>query len=153
MKSWLIQAGFGMGTVAIVATLLASCPAEAGRHSLGGPVEATVVEVLDGDTFFAEAYVWPGQVIEVNVRIRGIDAPEMKSRCSSEHQAALRARDALSKLVASGVVRLSNIGGAKYFGRVLADVETFEGEIVAQSLLDRALVRSYGGGRRAGWCT
>jgi endonuclease YncB( thermonuclease family) len=25
-----------------------------------GPVEATVIEIIDGDTFLAEAHVWPG---------------------------------------------------------------------------------------------
>lgn len=127
-------------------------PAEARkRRDFPGPVEATVVSVLDGDTFLAEAHVWPGQVIEVNIRVRGIDAPEMKGRCEAEHAAALKARDALAELVGDSV-RISNIGGAKYYGRVLADVETRAGEAVAGHLLSRALVRPYRGGRRAGWC-
>jgi micrococcal nuclease len=67
--------------------------------------------------------------------------------------AALRARDALSGLLAGGDVKLSNIGGAKYCGRVLADVQTVEGSFVAENLLGRAVVRSYNGGRRAGWCS
>jgi micrococcal nuclease len=49
-------------------------------------------------------------------------------------------------------VRISNIGSAKYYGRVLADVETQAGEFVAGQMLERALVRPYDGGRRAGWC-
>src|SRR5262245_32091859 len=93
------------------AALLAASAAEARRsHHFDGPVEATVIEVLDGDTFLAEAHIWPGQVIEVNVRIRGIDAPEMKSRCETEHLLALRARDALSGILGGSDVKLSNIG-------------------------------------------
>jgi endonuclease YncB( thermonuclease family) len=134
------------------AALIASPGHARPRHSFDGPVEATVVEVLDGDTFLADAHIWPGQIIEVHIRIRGIDAPEMKSRCETEHLAALRARDALSNLLGGGNVKLSNIGGAKFYGRVLADVQTVEGQSVAESLLELALVRSYNGGRRAGWC-
>jgi endonuclease YncB( thermonuclease family) len=153
MDSRMYHAKSRLAVTLVGAAALLASPADAkGRRSFDGPVEAIVVEVLDGDTFRAEAHVWPGQVIEMNVRIRGIDAPEMKSRCETEHLAALQARDALSGLLGGDVVKLSNIGGAKYYGRVLADVETAEGEAVAESLLDRALVRSYHGGRRAGWC-
>lgn len=130
------------------------CPGLASEHSgpFAGPVEASVVHVLDGDTFVADAFVWPGQTIRVNVRIRGIDAPEMKSRCAGEHLAAEKAREALAALLGDGGVSISNIAGAKYYGRVLADVTTPSGVDVAPELISAALVRPYGGGRRAGWC-
>jgi endonuclease YncB( thermonuclease family) len=88
----------------------------------------------------------------VNVRIRGVDAPEMKSRCPTEHAAALAARDVLSRLLGGGSVSIFNIAGAKYYGRVLADVVTGSGANVAPALLSAAVVRPYHGGRRAGWC-
>ena len=118
----------------------------------GGPVEAVVVKVLDGDTFVADATVWPGQTIRVNIRIRGIDAPEMKARCDAERLAALRARDELVLLLGHDPVAITNIAGAKYYGRVLADVANAQGEQVGPLLVDRDLARAYGGGRREGWC-
>jgi endonuclease YncB( thermonuclease family) len=133
------------------ALALAGKPALAAKL-FHGPVEATVLEVLDGDTFLAEALVWPGHAVRVNVRIRGIDAPEMKARCRAERAAAERARDALAVLFGDGPVAISNIAGAKYYGRVLADVTTADGQGVASVLLGEELVRPYGGGRRAGWC-
>ncbi len=136
-----ILAAWGLGMV----------PALAGQ-GFAGPVAARVVEVLDGDTFVADALVWPGQTIRVNIRIRGIDAPEMKSRCAGEHSAALEARDVLADLLQDGEVSISNIGSAKYYGRVLADVATRDGEDVGPILLDLGLARPYWGGRRAGWC-
>lgn len=125
----------------------------AGAHTenLTGPVEARILRVLDGDTFEAEARVWPGHSVRVNVRIRGIDAPEIKSRCGAERRAALEARAALSELLGERV-SLWNIGSAKYYGRVLADVETAEGTPVVPFMLSRGLARPYEGGRRAGWC-
>ncbi len=116
-----------------------------------GPVEASIVRVLDGDTFEAEALVWPGQSVRVNIRIRGIDAPEMKSRCTAEHLAALEARATLAALLGDRVA-ISNIGGAKYYGRILADVETPDGVPIVAIMLARGLARPYDGGRRRGWC-
>ena len=130
---------------------LGSLPASAAKL-FHGPVEAVVVEVLDGDTFLAEALVWPGHTVRVNVRIRGIDAPEMKARCDGERAAAERAREALASLFGGGPVAISNIASAKYYGRVLADVATPDGMQVARRMLDDQLVRPYGGGRRSGWC-
>lgn len=117
-----------------------------------GPVEANVVDVIDGDTFLADALVWPGQSLRINIRIRGIDAPEMKSRCQTEHDAALRARDGLVDILGVQPILISNIAGAKYYGRVLADVVAANGKEVAEEMILRSLVRPYGGGKRAGWC-
>ena len=131
----------------------ASASASAGENDVfTGPVRAKVLKVLDGDTFSADALVWPGHTVRVNVRIRGVDAPEMKSRCAAERLAALEARDELSGLIGSAGVSISNIGGAKYYGRVLADVATEDGTAIAQTLIERALARPYGGGKRQGWC-
>jgi micrococcal nuclease len=106
-----------------------------------GPVEATVLGVLDGDTFLAEA-----------LRIRGIDAPEKRARCAREQAAAARARDALQGMIGDGPVFLTNIASAKYYGRVLADVSTPEGGAVATRMLGGAFVRQYAGGLRESWC-
>lgn len=127
-------------------------PQPAGAAQFKGPVEARVVQVLDGDTFLADAHVWPGQSVRVNIRIRGIDAPEMKSRCLAERSAALEARAVLADLLGGGRISISNIGGAKYYGRVLADVDTEGGEAVSEILLTLRLVRPYWGGRRESWC-
>jgi endonuclease YncB( thermonuclease family) len=145
MESW-------VGLVVLsCAAALAYTPAAAAKL-FRGPVEAVVVEVLDGDTFLAEAFVWPGHTVRVNVRIRGIDAPEMKARCEAERVAALKAREALASLFGEGPVAISNISGAKYYGRVLADVTTSDGNAVASVLLGESLVRPYDGGRRDPWC-
>jgi micrococcal nuclease len=121
-------------------------------ETFAGPVEARVISVLDGDTFLAEARVWPGHTVRVNIRIRGIDAPEKRARCTAERAAAQAAREALHALIGEGPVRLSNIASAKYFGRVLADVETIGGLQLAKGMLAAELVRPYRGGRRESWC-
>ncbi len=129
----------------------ASLPASA-AELFAGPVEARVLRVIDGDTFLAEALVWPGHSVRVAVRIRGIDAPEMRSRCAAEKAAAREARAALAGLLGDGRVTVSNIGGAKYYGRVLADVADAEGRAVGPALLRLGLARPYDGGRRDAFC-
>jgi len=132
--------------------LLLAAPAAGAREDvLRGPIGADVVRVIDGDTFVADAHVWPGQTIRVSVRIRGIDAPELHSRCGRERAAAERSRQALEAMLAASPIEITNIGGGKYYGRVLADVAA-GGRPVADALLARELARAYHGGHRVRYC-
>lgn len=131
---------------------LAACAGPAAAETFPGPVSATVLRVLDGDTFVAEARLWPGHVLTVNVRLRGIDAPEMRARCAGEREAAERARDLLGAMIGGREIRISNIAGAKYYGRVLADAATAEGRDVAPAMIELEAARPYRSGKRGGWC-
>jgi endonuclease YncB( thermonuclease family) len=81
---------------------------------------AEVLRVLDGDTFEARINLWPGLEVTTRVRLRGIDAPEMKARCGEERFKAEAARDALRNLLDQGDVGISQVTLDKYGGRVLA---------------------------------
>lgn len=137
--------------IILVIAALQTCVTAAAAEPFPGPVTATVVEVIDGDSFRASAEVWPGYSVAVIVRIRGIDAPEMRGRCSGEKRAAQSARETLARLLGTRVV-LANVAGAKYYGRVLADVTTPDGLAVADAMLGEETARPYSGGRRTGWC-
>ena len=113
---------------------------------------AEVVRVIDGDTFEARVRVWPGMEATTRVRLRGIDAPEMKARCEDERVGAVAARDALVRMLAEGAVAITNVGQDKYGGRVDADVSTGKTANVSGALLDLGLARRYDGGRRESWC-
>jgi endonuclease YncB( thermonuclease family) len=139
------------GGFAVLLQVAGSMSALAGQ-TLAGPYMAIVERIVDGDTLAVRVPVWIGQDLRVLVRVRGIDAPERKSRCAAERQLAKRASAYLAAMVSGGPVRLSRISGGKYFGWVLADVTTAEGNDVARRLLGRKLVRSYRGKARAGWC-
>ena len=144
----LVACGFA---VLLPVMSMGSMPAFAGQ-TLAGPYTAMVERVIDGDTLAVRVPVWIGQELTVLVRVRGIDAPERKSRCATERALAKRARAYMATMVAGGPVRLSQISGGKYFGRVLADVTTAEGDDVARRLLSRKLARPYRGKARTGWC-
>jgi micrococcal nuclease len=132
----------------LTALVLLAAPAAA-RETIPGPVTATVEKVIDGDTLLVRATIWPGHSVRVSVRLRGIDAPEMKSRCAGERAAARRAKYALAALVGDAPVTMTTISGDKYFGRVLADVAGERETPLAKALLSGGFVRPYRGGRRA----
>lgn len=127
-------------------------PARA-AETFQGVVEATVVAIRDGDTFLADASIWPGQTIRIDIRLRGIDAPETNAPCATEQARAKAATDALAQLIPEhSTVLVSEIGSAKYFGRVLATVRTPTGVAVSEALLQAGLVEPYAGGRRVSRC-
>jgi endonuclease YncB( thermonuclease family) len=116
----------------------------------GHPVE--VLRVLDGDTFEARVRLWPGLEITTKVRLRGIDAPELRARCDEERAKAIAARDTLQAILDQGDVGISTVTLDKYGGRVVADASTRATPDVSAELLGAGLARSYAGGRRDTWC-
>lgn len=123
----------------------------AGNPSIRHPVD--VLRTVDGDTFEARVHLWPGLELVTKVRLRGIDAPELKAAaCPQELALAETASNALRTLLSDGEVAIYNIGPDKYGGRVVADAATRKTPNVSSALITAGHVRSYGGGRRAGWC-
>ena len=110
-----------------------------------------VIRTIDGDTFLARVHQRDGRVLVARVRLRGIDAPEMKASCREELDKAEAATDALRDLLGQGGVTITNLGPDKY-GRVLADVATKRTANVSAVLLAGGYARSYNGGHRDGWC-
>lgn len=135
---------------------------EAGEaRFLKGPVEAELLEVVDGDTLRVRARIWLGQSISILVRLRDIDAPELKrSKCLAEKKLAEAARHRLVSLVQNRSLLLTDIAGGKYYGRVLAHVQRYEEGIkrggrdntLSRHMLGSNLVRPYKRGKRQDWC-
>jgi endonuclease YncB( thermonuclease family) len=123
----------------------------AGNAAVRHPVD--VIRTIDGDTFVARVHMGPGLDLTARVRLRGIDAPERKAACPQELQMAEAAGNALRGLLGEGEVTIYNIGLDKYNGRVVADAATRRTDNISAALLAAGHVRSYGGGRRNGWCT
>jgi endonuclease YncB( thermonuclease family) len=122
----------------------------AGDPKQSRPVD--VIRTIDGDTFEARVHLSPGVDVITHVRLRGIDAPELKARCDRELRMAEAAGDALRNLLSEGGVTISNVGPDKYQGRVDADVATRRTPNVAAVLLAGGFARAYDGGHRSGWC-
>jgi endonuclease YncB( thermonuclease family) len=117
-----------------------------------GPVAADVVRVVDGDTLKLKVHIWIGQTIEVDVRVAGIDAPELKGKCPAERARAAEARAYLDHLVGGRAVRIAQVRNDKYGGRVIADVDEETAGDIGAAMLARGLARAYDGGKREPWC-
>jgi micrococcal nuclease len=116
---------------------------EDGPYRISGPVLADVTEVTDGDTLEVRAYPWPNTVMEMKVRLNGVEAPERS--CRGPYNAA---KDVASQFVRGKRVVLTNIQDDKYGGRVLADV-LLDGTPLATTLIRKypKLFRVYNRGR------
>lgn len=122
---------------------------QSGNPASRQPVD--VIRTIDGDTFLARVHQRDGRDLVARVRLRGIDAPEMKASCQQELDKAEAATEALRNLLGQGGVTIYNLGSEKY-GRVLADVATRRTPNVSAVMLAGGHARSYNGGHRDGWC-
>ena len=117
-----------------------------------GPIPARVLRVIDGDTIVVRARIWLGQDIDTQVRLDGVDAPEINGKCESERRLAIKARNFIVSMTAGGVVVLRRIHYGKYAGRVVARVYSQDDKDFSKALLQAGLGRAYNGRRRASWC-
>lgn len=132
--------------------MVAAAPAPSRQTAPVTGYPAEVIRVFDGDTFEARVQVWPGLEITTRIRLRGIDAPELRARCAEERVLAEAARDALATLLAQGHVGIRQVSLDKYGGRVVADASALGVKDIAETLMEGGHVRRYRGGRREGWC-
>lgn len=119
---------------------------------LPGPIPAEVIRVVDGDTIKVRAMIWVDQTVEVSVRLRGIDAPELfRPKCSAEKSLGYSAKQAVSHVAPVGSqITLSEVTRDKYGGRVVATVGIGAGKTLGGYLLanGQAIVM----GDKKPWC-
>lgn len=107
---------------------------------IAGPIEATVIRVIDGDTVEVMAYTWPDEMKRVRIRIPGIQAPESTKRhakCEAERIAGLRAKSYLSQRLPEGAaVSLIDIRPGTYSRRMIARMVDSSGKDIATALVE-----------------
>ena len=111
-----------------------------------------LVRVYDGDTFtaFVEGHN-PITKKPVNIRIRGVDTPELKDKNPKIKAKAIEAKEVTTKLLTSSSrITLYNISLDDKYGRMLADVYC-DGTDLAKLLLAKKLAKSYDGGTKEEW--
>lgn len=117
------------------------------------------LKIIDGDTIAINIQKESPliQKLGLNVRIKGIDAPERgsKAKCEKERIKAEEAQKFVNELV--GVIGekellLSEVKNDKYGGRIVANVKV-SGVDIAKALLNRGLAVPYTGeGPKHNWC-
>ena len=136
----------------VVLFMLVSSAAFAADKHFGDVVVSQVTSIYDADTFKVNIKAWPDIIGErISVRVLGVDAPEIRGKCTSEKAAARQAKQFTVQYLRSGsYIELRNIKRGKYF-RILADVFV-DGRNLAKALISANHGRPYNGGKREGWC-
>jgi endonuclease YncB( thermonuclease family) len=110
---------------------------------------ATVLRVVDGDTLSVDVNQCDIAVLckKIEVRLDGIDSPEIRGKCPKEKAMAQQAKRMVEAEYPPGsTVVLSNPARDKYF-RILANQP-----VVSRKLLDAGLARPYFGDKKKPWC-
>ena len=119
----------------------------------GNRVRCKVTSVYDGDTCTVIYYISgpEGTPFKINIRFRGIDAPELRGNGEKESNAAKVVRDILYKYIydhnKDGLCWVVPLKWDKYGGRVVGDLYLHKKDKKSLSdiLLEKGLVKPYGG--------
>lgn len=112
---------------------------------------ATVVSWIDGDSLKASLSLGLGITLVKNVRVFGIDTPEIHSTNPEEVVAAKKARDyAIALAPPDSLVSLVGCGEDKY-GRILATVIGLDGKNIGDEQLAADNARPYFGNKKLPW--
>lgn len=114
-------------------------------------VQALVANVHDTDTITV-LFVYPGmnKITKTNLRLLGIDAPELHSKVTVERELCLKGKAFLDELILDKIIDVEFKGMDKYGGRYLADI-FINKKKVNDLLIDKKFVRKYDGGKKTEW--
>jgi len=110
------------------------------------------VRNYDGDTITVNIKnVHPLIGDEINIRVRGIDTPEIRGKCQYEKDLAYEAKYFVRDiLLFAKKIDLMNVERGKYF-RIVSDVY-IDGKDIKDFLLDTGYIVMYNGGSKVNWC-
>lgn len=131
---------------------LSSALLSAKEKNYGDAQVSTVSTVYDGDTFYVTINSWPAIIgNRIAVRVKGIDTPEMKGKCTKEIQSARKAKKfTVDFLRNAKSIQLKNMTRDKYF-RINADIYA-DNKNLAEALVNNGLAVEYEGKKKQNWC-
>jgi len=121
--------------------------------SYGSFFNVEFVSCYDGDTCkFNIPGIHPLIGQRINVRIDGIDTPEIRTTCQKERQKGDQAKKVVNKVLTPATnISLVDVRRDKYF-RIVSDVIA-DGFVVGDVLIQHKLAVQYDGGRKVhNWC-
>jgi endonuclease YncB( thermonuclease family) len=87
--------------------------------------EGEIIEIKDADTVTVKIHLLPGLEYTVDVRSKGVDAPELhRPKCDWERTIANEAKLAIEKRFPVGSwVYIENLDEGSFSGRIIADIK------------------------------
>lgn len=115
-------------------------------------IEVRVLDVHDGDSIKVLA-LHGDQPVKLNIRILGVDAPEIansKKRLPEERIAAQKARDFVAQSVGQKT-KVHILDDDKYGGRHLGRVILADGSDLSELMISKHYARPYNGEKKHDW--
>ena len=137
----------------ILLLLLALLSPLAHANSFGDYTGAVYIRNYDGDTItFNLPGLHPIIGEKINIRVNGIDTPEIRGKCEKEKYDAKQAKEMVTDILKDAEqIELKNMERGKYF-RIAADV-IVDGENLADMLIEAGMAIRYDGGKKnKNWC-
>lgn len=120
----------------------------------GEIIDAYVYDVHDGDTCSVLIRFGKEEHLKLNLRILGIDTPELKRGGSElEMKAGEKVRDVVAGLILGKECKIRLIKHDKYGSRVNGEVFLNDSTSLSQYLLDRKYAVPYTGNKKSAWDT
>lgn len=113
--------------------------------------EFKVLRVIDGDTIKVWHNSVPEHLRETNVRLAGIDTPEMKGQCEKEKALAREAKKFIEDTLNSSNKVLFDVIDRDKYGRYLVVVHA-DSININKSLINKGLAYEYYGATKHSWC-
>lgn len=112
-------------------------------------IDCRVVSVYDGDT--CTVIYFNGSIpAKTNIRLMGIDCPEIRKSSPLEKRAAEMVRDYVRQKIENKIVQVCFIKHDKYGGRIVGEIFV-SGESLSQHLIKRGYGRPYDGSKKSNW--
>lgn len=115
---------------------------------------AKVAKIYDPDTITI-VFEYLGEPTKINIRLDGIDSPELKSKNSNESNACKKGIEKMKELIENKIIIISLLKYDKY-GRILANIDTLEPINDGITNINKFLIkynyaRKYGGEKKLDW--
>ena len=128
-------------------------PSHSLAKSFGDYEGAIYIRNYDGDTItFNLPELHPIIGEKINIRVNGIDTPEIRGKCEKEKYDAKQAQQMVADILKDAEqIVLKNMERGKYF-RIAADV-IVDGESLGDILVEAGMAIRYDGGKKTNkWC-
>ena len=106
--------------------------------------------VHDTDTI-SVLFKFNDQVVKYNLRLDGVDAPELKSEIEIEQELCVKGTNFLKELILNKIIKIKTIKADKY-GRLLSKIYSYgDDQCINDLLIDMGFCRKYDGGKKEDW--
>ena len=112
-------------------------------------INAYCFNVHDTDTI-SVLFKFGSEIVKYNLRLNGIDAPELRSKNENEKKLCIEGTEYLKNMVLNKLIKIKTLKTDKY-GRMLAILYNDNDECINDLLIKKNFCRAYDGGTKESW--